>query len=257
MTSLPNFDLSGKVAIITGASKGIGEAIARTYAAAGASVVISSRKQDAVDAVAASIRDEGGQAIGVAAHTGDADAVNGLVQKTVDAFGGVDIAVNNAGINPHFGPLLSAEDSIWTKTFDINVTGYMRLTKAVVPIMKERGGGKIINNASIAGLRGSPMLGVYSVTKSGVLMMTELLANELSPHNIQVNALAPGLIKTKFSQALWDSPDPVTPGNQIGTVDDMTGIALYLASSASDFTTGSTFVIDGGATIANSRHLSE
>ena len=122
MTSLPNFDLTGKVAVITGASKGIGEAIARTYAAAGASVVISSRKQDAVDTVAASIRETGAQALGVAAHTGDADAVAHLVQKTVDAFGGIDIAVNNAGINPHFGPLLNAEDSVWTKTFEYSST---------------------------------------------------------------------------------------------------------------------------------------
>ena len=255
--TLPNFDLTGKVAVITGASKGIGEAIARTYAEAGASVVVSSRKQEGVEAVAASIRQEGGQAVGVAAHMGDVEAVNALVERAVAEYGGVDIAVNNAGINPHFGSLLSADDGIWTKTFDINVTGYMRLIRAAVPSMKDRGGGKIINNASIAGLRGSPKLGVYSVTKAGVLMMTELMANELLPHNIQVNALAPGVIKTKFSAALWDTSDPVTPNNQIGTVDDMIGIALYLASPASDFTTGGTFVIDGGAIIANDRHLSE
>lgn len=250
MTQLPNFDLSGKVAIITGASKGIGEAIALTYAAAGADVVISSRKQDAVDAVVAKIREAGGQALGLAAHTGDADAIDNLVNRTVDAFGGVDILVNNAGINPHFGPLLSAEESVWQKTFDVNVIGYMRLIKAAVPHLKQRGGGKIINNASIAGLKGSPLLGIYSITKAGVIMMTELLANELVSDNIQVNALAPGVIKTKFSAALWDSPKPTAPAHQIGKVADITGIALYLASPASDFTTGTTFVIDGGALVA-------
>ena len=256
MAQLPDFDLTNKVAVITGASKGIGEAIALTYAAAGAKVVVSSRKQEGVDAVAAKIHATGGEALAVAAHTGDAAAVNAMVQQTVDAFGGIDIAVNNAGINPHFGPLLTAEESVWAKTFDVNVVGYMRLVRAVVPVMRRRGGGKIINNASIAGLRGSPMLGVYSITKAGVLMMTELLANELAPDQIQVNAIAPGVIKTKFSTALWDSPQPITPANHIGSVDDVTGIALYLASAASNFTTGATFVIDGGATVANVGHLS-
>jgi NAD(P)-dependent dehydrogenase (short-subunit alcohol dehydrogenase family) len=245
--SLPNFDLSGKVAVITGASKGIGEAIALTYAAAGAKVVVSSRKQEGVEAVRDKIKAAGGECLAVAAHTGDMAAIAALVQQTVEAFGGIDIAVNNAGINPHYGSILTADDSIWAKTFDVNVIGYMRLIRTVVPLMRARGGGKIINNASIAGIKGSPMLGVYSVTKAGVMMLTELLAGELAPENIQVNAIAPGVIKTKFSAALWDTPQPNTPPQQIGTVNDVTGVALYLASAASDFTTGGTFVIDGGA----------
>lgn len=255
------FDLTGKVAVITGASKGIGEAIAHTYAAAGASVVVSSRKQDAVDAVAAQIREAGGSALGVAAHMGDPEAVVNLVQRTVEAFGGVDIAVNNAAINPHFGPLLTASENMWDKSFDINVKGYIRLIKGVAPIMKKRGGGKIINNASIAGLRASPMMGIYAVTKAGVLMMTKVLANELAGDQIQVNAIAPGLIKTKFSAALWKNPQMAEmmkkriPQGRIGSVDEVTGIALYLAAPASNFTTGATFVVDGGALIASGMNL--
>lgn len=251
------FDLTGKVAIITGASKGIGEAIAHAYAAAGASVVVSSRKQHAVDEVAANIREAGGQAIGVAAHTGDAEAIANLVQQTVDAFGGVDIAVNNAATNPYFGPLLAAPESIWDKTLDVNLKGYVRLIQGVVPEMKKRGGGKIINNASIAGLDVSPGMGIYCISKAGVLMMTKVLANELAPDNIQVNALAPGFIKTKFSAAIWKSSEKskilqkVTPQKRIGEVEEITGIALYLAAPASNFTTGATFVVDGGFSISS------
>ena len=251
------FDLTGKVAIITGASKGIGEAIAHAYAAAGASVVVSSRKQHAVDEVAANIREAGGQAIGVAAHTGDAEAIANLVQQTVDAFGGVDIAVNNAATNPYFGPLLAAPESIWDKTLDVNLKGYVRLIQGVVPEMKKRGGGKIINNASVAGLDVSPGMGIYCISKAGVLMMTKVLANELAPDNIQVNALAPGFIKTKFSAAIWKSSEKskilqkVTPQKRIGEVEEITGIALYLAAPASNFTTGATFVVDGGLSISS------
>ncbi len=255
--SNPLFDLTGKVAVITGASKGIGEAIAHAYAAAGASVVVSSRKQEAVDAVAADIREAGGQAIGVAAHTGDDEAIANLVKQAVEAFGGIDIAVNNAATNPHFGPMLTASDSMWDKTFDVNVKGYVRLIRAVLPEMKKRGGGKVINNASIAGLNASPGMGVYCVSKAGVLMMTKVLANELAPHNVQVNALAPGFIKTKFSSAVWKSPQlsemvkRQTPQKRIGSVEEITGIALYLAAPASNFTTGATFVIDGGLSISS------
>lgn len=256
MTTPPNFDLTGKVAIITGASKGIGQAIAAAYAAAGASVVVSSRKQEAVEAVAAEIQEAGGQALAVAAHTGDAQAIENLVQRAVEAFGGVDIAVNNAATNPHFGPLLTAEESIWDKTLDVNLKGYARVAKAVVPPMQARGGGKIINVASVAGLKPSPMMGIYSVTKAAVLMLTQVLANELAADNIQVNAIAPGFIKTKFSAAVWGSPqlaaivEKTTPQGRIASVEEITGIALYLAAPASSFTTGGTFVVDGGMTVS-------
>lgn len=251
------FNLTGKVAIITGSSKGIGQAIAYAYAEAGASVVVSSRKQAAVDIVAENIRQAGGKAIAVAAHTGDEEAIANLIQKAVEAFGGVDIAVNNAATNPYFGPMLAAPESMWDKTFDVNVKGYARLIRAVVPEMKKRGGGKVINNASIAGLDASQGMGIYCISKASVLMMTKVLANELAPDNIQVNALAPGFIKTKFSSAIWQSPqlskmvERKTPQKRIGSVEEITGIAIYLAAAASNFTTGATFVVDGGLSITD------
>ena len=206
MSHLPNFDLTGKVAIITGASRGIGESIARTYAAAGAAVVLASRKQAALDGVAAAIRAEGGQALALAAHTGDSDAVQALVQAATDEFGGVDILVNNAATNPHFGPILSAEDSHWAKILDVNVVGYFRMAKAAAAAMEKRGGGAIVNLASIAGKRPQPGMGVYCVSKAAVLMLTEVLAAELAGANIRVNAIAPGFIKTAFSSAIWQNP---------------------------------------------------
>jgi NAD(P)-dependent dehydrogenase (short-subunit alcohol dehydrogenase family) len=252
MQPLVQFDLTGKVAIVTGASRGIGAVMARTVAAAGATVILASRRQESLDAVAAAIQDEGGTALAIAAHTGDDAAVRQLVARTVETFGGVDILVNNAATNPHFGPLLTAEESQWDKTFDVNVKGYMRMIKACVPAMRERGGGKIINVASIAGLRAQPGMGVYAVTKAGVLMLTQVLAEELAPDNIQVNAIAPGFIKTRFSQAIWDNPSvnqavlKAIPQRRMADPEEVAGIALYLASPASSFTTGATFTVDGG-----------
>jgi NAD(P)-dependent dehydrogenase (short-subunit alcohol dehydrogenase family) len=249
---LPNFDLTGKVAIITGASRGIGESIARTYAAAGAAVVLGSRKQSVLDDVAAAIRAEGGQALAMAAHTGDSDAVQALVQAASDEFGGVDILVNNAATNPHFGPILSAEEGQWAKILDVNVVGYFRMAKAAAAAMTKRGGGSIVNMASIAGKRPQPGMGVYCVSKAAVLMLTEVLAAELAESNIRVNAIAPGFVKTAFSQAIWQNPQineavlRVIPQRRMAAPEELTGIALYLAADASSFTTGATFLIDGG-----------
>ncbi len=254
--SLPNFRLDGKVAIITGASRGIGEAIARAYAAAGAAVVLTSRKQEALDAVAASIHDAGGKALAVAAHVGDKAAVERLVNTAVEVFGGVDILVNNAATNPHFGPLLTSEESQWDKIFDVNVKGGFRMARACVPHMRERGGGKIINVASIAGLRPQPGMGVYSISKAALLMLTQVLATELASDNIQVNAIAPGFVKTRFSRVLWETPRfyeaivRAIPQGRMAEPSELTGIALYLASPASDFTTGAVFVVDGGQMVA-------
>lgn len=251
------FDLTDKVALVTGASRGIGLAIARAYAAAGATVVLSSRKQEALDTVKQAINAEGGEALAIAANTSDPKAVENLVSRTLETYGGVDILVNNAATNPHFGPILSAEESHWDKIFDVNIKGYVRTIKACVESMRARGGGKIINISSNVGLQAQPALGVYCVSKAGVNMLTQVLAVELAPDNIQVNAIAPGLIKTRFSQVLWSTPQIYDaavaniPQGRIGAPDELSGIALYLASSASSFTTGAVFVVDGGQLASN------
>jgi len=255
--SQPSFDLTGKVALITGASRGIGQAIAETYAAAGAKVVLASRKQAGLDAAAEIIRSNGGEALPIAAHTGSEEAVNNLVQQAVEAYGGIDIAVNNAGTNPHFGPLLTSEESHWDKIYDVNVKGYFRVAKACVPSMQQRGGGKIINMASIAGMKPQPGMGIYCVSKAAVLMLTKVLAVELADNNIQVNAIAPGFVQTRFSQAIWGNEQinemvmKIIPQGRMAQVEELTGIALYLASGASSFTTGSTFLIDGGQLVGS------
>ncbi len=250
------FDLSGRVAIVSGASRGIGEAIARAYAAAGASVVISSRKQENVDPVAAAINEEHpGRALAVAAHAGQPDAAQALVAAAVDHFGRLDIAVNNAATNPHFGPILNSEPWQWDKILEVNVKGYFWLAQAAAQHMQERGGGKIINVASVAGLEPGPMMGIYSVSKAAVLMMTKVLAVELAGANIQVNALAPGFVKTRFSAAIWDNPMlnkhiiRRTPAGRIAEPEELAGVALYLAAPASSYTTGAVFTIDGGYTL--------
>jgi NAD(P)-dependent dehydrogenase (short-subunit alcohol dehydrogenase family) len=255
MDSHAHFDLTGRVAIVTGASRGIGQAIALAFAAAGAQVALSSRKQESLGAVVTEIEKQGGQAIAIAAHTGDSNAVRALVAQTVERFGGVDILVNNAATNPHFGPLLTADEGQWLKILDVNVLGYFRVAQAVVPELQKRGGGKIINMASVAGLRPMPGMGVYSVSKAAVLMLTQTLAQELGPHNIQVNAIAPGVIKTRFSSVLWQTETIAasivasTPLGRFGEVDDLTSAALYLASHTSDYMTGAVMVIDGGMNV--------
>jgi len=246
------FDLSGKVSLITGASRGIGLAIAEAFSDAHAKVVLSSRSQDDLDKAAEKINAAGGEALPIAAHAGDPEAVNNLVDKVIDTFGGVDILVNNAGTNPHFGPILTAEESHWDKILDVNLKGYFRMIKACVKSMRQRGGGKIINMASVSGLRASPGIGIYGVSKAAVLMLTQVLAVELAKDNIQVNAIAPGLIKTQFSRALWETPEVQKavlgdiPQGRIGLPEEVAGMALYLASEASSFTTGGVYVVDGG-----------
>jgi NAD(P)-dependent dehydrogenase (short-subunit alcohol dehydrogenase family) len=251
------FDLTNKVAIITGASRGIGEAIVWAYVRAGASVVISSRKMENIGPVADQINQEfPSRAVGMAAHAGDQEQTQMLVEQAVKHFGRLDIAVNNAATNPHFGPLLTSEASHWDKIMEVNVKGYFWLCQAAARQMQKQGqGGKLINVASIAGLSPGAMMGIYSISKAAVIMMTRSLAVELGGDNIQVNALAPGFIKTKFSRALWDNPvihDGLvgrTPLGRMAEPEELTGIALYLASSASNFTTGSVFTIDGGYTL--------
>jgi NAD(P)-dependent dehydrogenase (short-subunit alcohol dehydrogenase family) len=252
MSLQPMFDLSEKVVLITGASRGIGEAIAFACSQAGAKVVLASRKQADLDAVAEKIRQAGGEVLAMAAHTGDMGAITSLVEQATAAFGGIDVVVNNAATNPHFGPILTAEDSHWDKILDVNVKGYFRVVKACMESMRARGGGKVINMSSVAGLEPQPMMGVYSVSKAAVLMLTRVLAAELAPYNIQVNVIAPGFVKTRFSAALWQNPQmneailKRIPQKRMAEPEEIAGLAVYLASPASSFVTGSVFSIDGG-----------
>lgn len=250
------FDVSGKVAIVTGASRGIGEAIARLYAQAGMKMVISGRKQDALDAVAEQMRLDGYTDVTpIAAHNGQKEALQTLVEKTIQVYGSLDVVVNNAATNPHFGTLLEAPDSMWQKTIEVNVMGPIWLIQAAVPHMRARGGGKIINVASVNGLRPGTMQGIYSATKAAIINLTQTLAMELAVDNIQVNAIAPGLIQTRFAEAIWtneamlEAVQARTPQKRMGQPEEIAGIALYLASNASSFATGQTFVVDGGISV--------
>lgn len=249
------FNLTGKVAIVTGASKGIGEEIARLYARFGANVVVSSRKQDACDALAHDIREQGGEATGIAAHVGDMDQLQALVAKTISVYGGIDILVNNAASNPVFGPSLDCDGFAFDKIMQANVKAPFELSKLCYASMKERGGGSIIMVSSIAGHTPDPGLGIYSVSKASLNMLTKVLAKEWGPDGIRVNAICPGLIKTKFSQALWQDDKILNhftkriPIARMGTTDEISPLALFLASDASSYSTGSLFYADGGTVI--------
>ncbi len=249
------FDLTGKVAIVTGASKGIGEYMANAFAQAGASVAVSSRKQEAVDEVAKSIVEQGGIATGVAANTGSLEELEQLVNKTVELYGGIDIIVNNAATNPVFGPVINTNEDAFDKIMNVNVKGPFEFAKMAFPHMKKRGGGSIINISSIGGLSPEPFLGIYSVSKSALISLTKVLAKEWGPMGVRANVICPGLIKTKFSQALW-SNEPIVdkmtkelPLPRIGQPDEMAGLALFLASEASSYCTGGVYTADGGYTI--------
>lgn len=249
------FNLNGKVALITGASKGIGEAIARYFAASGAAVVINSRKQDELDKVAQSIQETGGKCIGIAGNAGDIDACKILINKTVELYGGIDILVNNAASNPVFGPVVNSEEWAFDKIMNVNVKAPFELGKLVHPIMKERGGGSVINISSIAGITPDPGLGLYSVSKAALNMLTKVTAKEWGADGIRVNAICPGLIKTKFSEALWQDEKwlnrfvKMAPISRMGTVDEIAALALFLAAPASGYCTGTLFTADGGVTI--------
>jgi NAD(P)-dependent dehydrogenase (short-subunit alcohol dehydrogenase family) len=250
--------LEGKVAIVTGGSRGIGEAIARTFAAHGARVVIASRKVEGVQAVAESIGKEHGvdRVLAVAAHTGKEDECVRLVATTVERFGKVDVLVNNAGTNPYFGPMLNAEMGAWDKTFDVNLKGYFWCARQVAKhCIGREAPGSIVSITSVAGLMGTPLQGVYAATKAAVISMTKTLAIELAPSKIRVNAIAPGFVDTRLASAILKNDELLahvlakTPMRRYGTPDEIAGGALYLASDTASFLTGHTLVIDGGMTI--------
>jgi NAD(P)-dependent dehydrogenase (short-subunit alcohol dehydrogenase family) len=255
MNSLEIFDLTNKVAIVTGASKGIGEAVAHLLASQDAKVVVSSRKLPDVDAVAQSINSAGKEAIGIACNVGNSQQCENLVAETIRHFGGVDILINNAATNPVYGPALECTAELFDKLMSINVRGAFELAKLAYPSMKLRGGGSVINISSIAGETPDPGLGMYSVTKSALNMLTKVLAKEWGTDGIRVNAIAPGLIKTKFSTALWNNAETrerlmnqISLG-RIGTPEEIAYMVLFLVSGASAYCTGSIFTADGGWTI--------
>jgi NAD(P)-dependent dehydrogenase (short-subunit alcohol dehydrogenase family) len=253
---LQQFRLDGKIAIVTGASKGIGESIAKGLAMAGASVVVSSRNQEAVDAVAERIRQQGFEATGVACHTGSAEQLKELVEATLATYGGVDILVNNAATNPVYSPIADADASIFDKIMDVNVKAPFLLSNLVYPVMKERGGGSIIHISSVEGFKPSFGLGLYSVSKAALIMLTKNQAKEWGNDGIRVNAICPGLVKTKFSAAIWQNETVLKkferklPLGRMAMPEEMAGLAVFLASPASSYCTGETFTADGGYLIA-------
>ena len=254
--SAPLIDLRDQVAIITGSSRGIGRAIAETMARAGARVVISSRKREPCEAVAAGIRDAGGQAIVVPCNISERAQVEHLVDLTLQTWGRVDTLVCNAASNPYFGPITGLPDEVFTKIMHNNVLANLWLARLVAPGMRDRQGGSIILVSSIGGLRGDAFLGAYNISKAADMQLVRGLAVELGPANIRVNAIAPGLIKPDFARALWENPELLarlersTPLGRIGAPDDIAGLAAFLASSGAHFLTGQTIVVDGGLTTA-------
>ncbi|MBI1405375.1 MAG: glucose 1-dehydrogenase [Caulobacter sp.] len=251
------FDLTGKVAIITGSSRGIGKAIAERMAQHGAKVVISSRKAGPCEEVAAEINKANGEgaAIAVPANISSKDDLQRLVDETRKAFGKVDIVVCNAASNPYYGPMAGIEDDQFRKILENNVIANHWLISMVVPEMIERKNGSVIIVSSIGGLRGSPVIGAYNVSKAADFQLARNLAHEYGKDGVRVNCIAPGLIKTDFAKALWSNPetlrratDPV-PLRRIGEPDEIAGAAVYLASDAGSFMTGQSLVVDGGATI--------
>jgi NAD(P)-dependent dehydrogenase (short-subunit alcohol dehydrogenase family) len=246
--------LKNKVVLLTGASRGIGKAAAIGLAKAGADLAIASRKLPDLEKVAAEIKKLGRKCVPIAAHIGRIEEINSLVKKVLDEFGKIDILVNNAATNPTMASAMDIDDRAWDSIMNLNLKGLFFLSQAVARTMKERGGGKIINIASIAGI--SPdILAVYSISKAGVIMATKVMAQQWGQYNIRVNTIAPGLTKTKFSEALWGNPDILniamskTPLARPAEPEEMVGAIIYLASDASSYVTGQVIAIDGGTTI--------
>ncbi|HOF04926.1 MAG TPA: SDR family oxidoreductase [Syntrophales bacterium] len=246
------FSLEGRIALVTGASRGIGAAIARMLAAYGARLIITARKEEGLQSVAAEIVASGGEATGMTCHAGETGQIQVLFDRIRKDYGRLDILVNNAATNPFFGDVLSADEKAWDKTVDVNLKGYFFMSQQAAKIMKEQGGGAIVNVASVAAVQPAPFQGIYSITKAGVIAMTKSFAKELAPLHIRVNAILPGLTDTKFSSFMIQTPEimkiilPMIPMNRVAQPDEMAGLVLYLVSDAAAYTTGACIPVDGG-----------
>ena len=250
------FDLQGKIALVTGSTKGIGRAIASRMAEQGAQVVVSSRNQELCDEVAGEINAAGGTAIGIACNINYKEQLENLVKQTEIQLGSIDILVCNAAINPYFGPSQEISDSAFDKVMHANIGSVHKLCQLVIPSMAGNGGGSVIIVSSIGGLKGSDALGAYAISKAADMQIARNLAVEWGPKNVRINCIAPGLVRTDFARALWENPEIYAatvskyPLRRIGEPDEIAGTAVLLASDAGSFTTGQTIVIDGGGTIA-------
>ncbi len=253
--SNPLFDMTGKVALITGSTKGIGRSIAEEMARQGAKVVISSRKAEVCEQVAGELKAEGFEAIAIPCHVGKKDQLQNLVDKTIEAWGRIDVLVCNAATNPVYGPTAEMTDEAWDKIMDTNVKGTFWLTNMVLPGMAERGEGAVVLLSSIAGIRGNATIGTYGVSKAAEAALARNLAVEWGPKGIRVNSIAPGIVKTDFAKALTEDPvrikraEEKTPLRRLGEPVDIAGLAVFLSTKASAYITGQVIVADGGETI--------
>ncbi len=260
--NLSRFSVEGKVALITGGSRGIGKASALALADAGAHVVVSSRKIADLEPVAEAIKAKGVKGLAIAAHNARMEDSRALLEQVMKEFGRIDILMNNAGTNPYYGPLMEQDEKTYDITMNVNLKGLFFLSQLAARVMKDQGGGCIINTSSIGGLRAGD-LGVYCVTKSAVIMLTQVMAKEWGQYNIRVNAIAPGIIKTRLSEALWKDPavnDKAVasiPLMRLGEPDEIAGAVVFLSSNAGSYITGETLVIDGGRVHGEPAHLAQ
>ena len=263
MFDISQFSLKGKIAVVTGGGRGIGQAIAFAFAKAGAKVVITSRKAQDLEATADEIKAFGGEAFPLSAHLGKMDDIKKMVSTVMDKFGRIDILVNNAGASPAINSVLESDERLWDTIMNLNLKGAYFVSQAVAKIMVKQGGGKIINIASVDGFNPEPGVSIYSISKAGMRMITRAFASELISYNIQVNTIAPGPISTKMMNSHWEHLSPeeaqkakeamekILPSGRIGNPDEIAGAAVYLASAASNYTTGTEIVIDGGLLLGN------
>ncbi|HIL72070.1 MAG TPA: glucose 1-dehydrogenase [Verrucomicrobia bacterium] len=254
MNTYKGFSLTDKHALITGGTRGIGLAIARGFVQSGAKVTICGRKLEGLTKALKELKEHAEMVNGLTAHVGKPEECENLIEKAEARFGEIDILVNNAGTNPYFGPMVDSEDWAWEKTMDVNLKGPYRLSRMLAKKMIEQGGGSIVNIASIAGLSAAPMQGIYSVTKAGLIMLTKVMARELGSHNIRVNCICPGVIRTRLAEGLVeDGKEEAVAAlkalGRIGTTEELVGAAIYFASEAASFTTGAVLQVDGGMVI--------